>query len=145
MSTGMWVRLHRMRLDEELAAGRRHDSSPEHAQRAAQLSAPRSRRQLAGGLERLIAAADAPRKGVGAAVPPRGDEVRGARAVLEALAARLRDDRPVAVRGVALVRVLLTDGASPAYAPRHPGALAGWAASALAALDQPAHEFPLAA
>jgi len=107
--------------------------------------APRSRHQLADGVERLIAAAHMPRRGFSAAVAPRRDEVRCARSVLEALVERLRDGRPVAVRGVALVRVLLTEGASPAYAPRRPGALTDWAVSALAALERPAHEFALAA
>jgi hypothetical protein len=135
----------RARLDRDLAAGRSPDSSRGHARRAARLVAPRCRRRLADGLERLIAAAEAPRPLLTAAVAPSRVEVRAARPRLEALAARLRDDRPVAVRGVALVSLLLTDGGSPAYAPRRPGALAEWAAGARAALDLPAHEFALPA
>jgi hypothetical protein len=59
-----------------------------------------------------------------------------------AVIARLRADEPVSARGVALVRILLVDGGSPAYAPCRPGALRAWAATALAALT---HEFELAA
>lgn len=139
------VWFHRVRLDCELAAGRRPDSSPQHARRAAQLVGPRCRRELADGLRRLIAAADAPRPPFTAAIAPRRDEVRGAHEVLEALIERLLDDVPVRPRGVALVRVMLTDGASPAYAPRRPGALRAWAQTALQALPGRAHDFGLPA
>jgi hypothetical protein len=133
------------RLDRDLAAGRRPGSSPAHARRARRLVAPRGRRRLAAGLERPLAAAVAPRPVYSAAVPPHRGEVRAAREDLEALVERLRDERPVTARGVALVSLLLSDGASPAYAPRRPGALSEWAATALRALPPPAHDFELPA
>jgi hypothetical protein len=144
MRTAVEVRLHRNRLDRELAAGRRPDDSPAHALRARQLVGARSRRQLADGLRRLIASAEARRPAYTAAIPPRRAEVRAARGVLDALRERLLEDAPVRAGGVALVRILLTDGASPAYAPGRPGALAEWARSALRALP-PAHDFELPA
>jgi hypothetical protein len=133
------------RLDRDLAAGRRPDSSAAHARRARRLVAPRARCRLAAGLARLLAAADAPRPVYSAAVPPHRGEVRAARPDLEALIDRLRDERPVTARGVALVSLLLADGASPAYAPARPGALREWVATALRALPPPAHEFELPA
>jgi hypothetical protein len=145
MTGALRVRLHRARLDRELANGRRPESSPEHHRRAEQLLDMRCRRELADGLRRLIADAEAPRAALTAAVAPHRGEVRAAREVLDALIERLLDDRPVRVRGVALVRVLLTDGASPAYTPRRPGALTEWARTALRALPPPAHHFELPA
>jgi hypothetical protein len=135
----------RARLDFDLARGRPPEAAPALARRAEQLVGRRWRRRLAGGLERLIAAAEAPRPAFSAAVPPRRDEVRAAQPVLEALIVRLRDDAPVQARGVALVSLLLSDGASPAYTPRRPGALGDWAAGALRALPAPAHDFSLLA
>jgi hypothetical protein len=145
MRAALRARLHRTGLDRDLAAGRRPDSSPAHALRAEQLTSHRCRRALAKGLDRLIAAAGAPRPAMTAAIAPSRGEVRAARDLLEALAARLRDETAVRPRGVALVRILLVDGGSPAYAPRRPGALRAWAATALQALQVPSHDFELPA
>jgi hypothetical protein len=130
-------------LDRDLAAGR--TGSPALALRAEQLITPRSRRGLARGLSRLLADAEAARAPLTAVVAPCRGEVRAARPGLEALIARLRDGGAVGVQGVALVRLLLVDGASPAYVAGAPGALAGWARTALRALSAPSHDFQLPA
>jgi hypothetical protein len=50
-------------------------------------------------------------------VPIRRGEAELARSELIRLAERLRDERPVAAQGIALVRRLLCDGSGPLYVP----------------------------
>ena len=73
--------------------------------------------------------------GFSAAVRPQARELRDASAVLTALESRLRGSAPVTARGVALLRVLLTDAASPLYQPSAPGELASRLRAAAAALE----------
>jgi hypothetical protein len=65
-------------------------------------------------LEHVIADLD-PRR-LPSASPLRRPAARASEPELRAIAARLRQSRPVAPRGVLLVRSLLQDGASPLYA-----------------------------
>jgi hypothetical protein len=145
MTVRLRVLLQRARLDRELADGLRADSSPLRRRRAEQLVSERCRRELADALERAIRDSHRPRPVFTAAATLQAREIRAARPVLEALIRRLRDDLPVRVRGVALVRVLLTDGASPLYHPHPAGALRAWADTALRALRPPTHHFALPA
>jgi hypothetical protein len=122
----------RRSLDEALADGASPVWTPELALRARQLVSRGSRQQLATSLERLV-------KGAKRSVPPRAvavplprREILEAQTSLFSIAARLRDERPVYARGMALLSRLLSDGSGPAYNP-HAGASLRHAVGAIAA------------
>lgn len=110
------ARLHARRLDVELARGADPEADPALALRAAILTTPGRRRGLASALKRIAASAGETRPGW------HPSSARAAVAELEpellALARRLVAPGPVAARGVAEVRLLLTDGARPLHAGR---------------------------
>ena len=105
------VYLARGRLDRQLAAAHSFDSDEALALRAHQLTREATRRSLAESLRSAVAQADriAPHRALSAAVIRR-DAVRADREMLLGLAERLETGAPVSARGVALTRVLLTDG-----------------------------------
>jgi hypothetical protein len=128
-------------LDRQLAAGTAPGASAELALRARVITGPRSRRQVADGLLRARRAARNKVPGLSAAIRPNADEVLAARVVLSAIDRRLRAPEPVTARGLAMLRMLLTDGASPLYAPRERGAL-GSQLRAVAAVLEPGKRPP---
>jgi hypothetical protein len=127
-------------LDQRLAEGAAPWRSRAHAERALQLTSPSCRRSLAAGLDRL--AADARRSsepyGLTPVVRPCREQVEEALPAILWLAARLRDREPVTARGMATLKVLLTDGAGPCYAPSCRDALADALLSVREWLDVPA-------
>jgi hypothetical protein len=86
-----------------------------HAHR---LTRDRTRRRLATGLERAVAAAQLPPESLTAAVPLQRRAVIDCRDELLALAERLRGPEPVYAQGVALVSELLRNADSPLYQSR---------------------------
>jgi hypothetical protein len=98
-------------LDRVLAEGDNVAGSPELTARAWQITRPRARARLANALERLLSDAERPRSAICV------EELEVARAELRRLSGRLRDPRPVRARGVALVRLLLSDRHGPLYTP----------------------------
>lgn len=112
-------------IDRALASGAPAWKSPTHAERALQLTSDRSRRRLAQGLERLVEDAERPASDFRntAVIRPCRVQVREALPQIFAVALRLRDRAPVDARGVAALRLLLTDGAGPCYVDSHPEAL----------------------
>lgn len=80
--------------------------------RAERLWSTRSRKQLADGLERAVAQAEAVPT-LTAAAPVAREDVCDERALMLEIARRLRSSDPVDPRGVLLVRRLLSDPASP--------------------------------
>jgi hypothetical protein len=114
-------------LDRQLAAGIVPWHSKLHAVRSLQLTSDRSRRALARSLEHLVEHAEMSRiQSVGTAVViPCREQVREARPVILAMVSRLRASAPVDARGMARLRLLLTDGTGPCYTPSgRPDALA---------------------
>jgi hypothetical protein len=113
-------------LDRQLAEGAAPWRSRAHAERALQLTSSKARQTLASGLDRLAADAAQPaeRYRWTPVVRPCREQVDDALPAIRALAARLRDREPVAARGMATLRVLLTDGAGPCYARSRRDALA---------------------
>lgn len=81
--------------------------------RCAELTSRECRDRLARSVERTLRALD-PRR-LASASPLRRPDARAARDLLEQLRARLRDERPVAARGILLTMILLQDAASPLY------------------------------
>jgi hypothetical protein len=125
--TGVWwhhvtllerieAHLHADRLDEQLASGALPESSPLLELRAVQICRPSQRRLLARSVRRLLEDADAPDESIFARRPlALLARVRRARTELMALLDRLEHAGPVSARGVAAVRLLLSDGTGPLY------------------------------
>lgn len=121
---GLLARWHGETLDRALAAGVDPYAEALTAVRAHQLTTPRSRRQLAEGLERVRRDAASELSGWTAVVTPDRHEVAAAEPEIAALERRLRDSGRIDAAGAAMVRLLLTDGTSPLYDPVGAGSLA---------------------
>jgi hypothetical protein len=140
------VAVHASALTSELAAGAPPGLSPELSVRATQLVGDRGRRQMAQVWRRTIDEARRPaltRANISiihrAAVIDAGDAI-------SALIERLNSDKPVAVKGMAMLEMLLTDGAaSPLYAPAEPLTLRHRILVATEALDPNLAGSPLTA
>jgi hypothetical protein len=118
--TRLRVWLQRAALDRRIAEGEDLEAAPDLRLRAEQLVSPRSRRELACGIDRLIEEAEHPPSGLSARAPFRREAVGDLRAQLRGLAADLRAGRPACARGVALTRLLLTESGSPLHtSPLH--------------------------
>ena len=128
------VRWQAARLDRELAAGLSPRSSELLAHHARRITGRRSRISVADGLARTLRSANDAIPAFAAAVRPHGQEVLTARPVLAALERRVRGPEPIAPRGMAMLRSLLTDGTSPLYRPDEHGALGSQLRAAAAAL-----------
>src|SRR3954449_1260540 len=122
----------RRSLDDALADGASPLWSPELALRARQLVSHGSRRQLATSLERLVTEAQRSVSPRAVAVPLPRREISEAQTSLLSIATRLRDERPVYARGMALVSRLLSDGSGPMY-NSNAGGWMGHAVGAIAA------------
>lgn len=122
-----------MKLDRQLAAGTSPEVSAALLRRARALLAPRTRRGLARSVERIVA--ETPQAPLlSARVPVRRSEVRRSRDDLRLLAQRLAAPTPVAVQGVAKVRLLLSDGSGPLFWGRSADELSGRIRQAIEAL-----------
>jgi hypothetical protein len=120
-------------LDSALAGGADPAATPQLAARAARLTARPTRLQIARALERL---ARTERQPDGRwRVLPFTAAIRANAPELRALAAVLRGPAPVYARGVAMLRLLVTDGTGPAYSDREGGALAMQLRDARAAIS----------
>ena len=126
LAPGRWTRLlarsRHAALDRAIASGADVSASPLLAARAAQLTRPGMRRQVAASLEQVAALADGccPRF----RVVPRRAVTRQNREELIKLAGILRDGGPAYARGIALLELVVTDGAGPAYTDRDGARLA---------------------
>jgi hypothetical protein len=130
-------RLHRGRLDRELIAGAEPNLDPLRHERACQLVGEEWRRRCAASLERLLAEADSPPRPFNPKVPIARAAIRDSRCRLDTLVERLRGPAYVSPQGVAMITVLLADGAGPLYgsAPSHPEVLVRALEDTLHAID----------
>lgn len=101
-------------LDRAIAAGAPGDSSSALWLRAQALAQPSVARELGDQLRRIVGEAHEPARRSTRIRGPR-EHVLAAEDDLRRLASRLQSARPAAVRGVAKVRLLLTDGTGPLY------------------------------
>ncbi|HEX4034269.1 MAG TPA: hypothetical protein VHX66_07490 [Solirubrobacteraceae bacterium] len=108
------VRLHAASLDAALAAGVAPESSPALAVRAEQLIGPVAR-ALGNSVCQILLGAREPHRPRPNQAPISPNLIGDAEPELSRLALRLLGDGPVSVRGVALVRELLSDGRGPLY------------------------------
>ena len=110
------VRLTRRTLDREIASGRGYLSTPALALRAQQLAEPRTRRQIARSLRKIVEYADRRTAGpVFSAVVVEPGAVRRARHPILGLAERLESPAQVNPAGIAGAQVLITDALSPLF------------------------------
>lgn len=129
------VRWHGAEIDRRLAAGEPPWTDDALALRARQITAPRSRERLAGGLAGALRSARNGAPGFTAAVRPHRADVLDAQALIGAIERRLREAGPVAAQGVAMISSLLIDGNGPLYRPGEPGTLGSRLRAAAAALQ----------
>jgi hypothetical protein len=122
-------------LDRALAAGANPCESAALARRAAHLSSRRSRRRIAAWVSDTVNAAHQLRRGLSAAITPDRDEVLGAAEQLMRVEELLESSGPVYARGVAMLKALLSDGASSLYSPRRAGELRRDLDSIISALE----------
>jgi hypothetical protein len=110
------TRLHRNRLDGQLAAGVTPNTLTPLGLRAAQLHSPATRAGLANALVEAVGEA---RRGepMNLRRRPQRAEVRAEADALLALASRLRESTPIDVRGGAKVALLVNDKSSPLHRP----------------------------
>jgi hypothetical protein len=111
------VRLHAHRLDAEIAEGADPMTTSERAARAAQLLKPRMRHALAVGLRRAVLDARRTACVRSSAVHVARSAVCACAPSLLELAAELGDPG-VRPRGIAMTRLLLSDGTGPLYCAR---------------------------
>jgi hypothetical protein len=103
-------------LDRQLAEGAAPESNLNLAIEAERLIRPAQRRVLAGSLKRIVAGVERElASNPPLTAPVARADVRRARPEIESLAQRLQSPGPVNVRGVARVRLLLSDGTGPLY------------------------------
>ena len=129
------VRARAFVLDAELAGGTPPEASTRLALRAQQLVRERARREMARGIERLLARAAQPGASRWPPAPVRWELVRAAAGEFQILADLLLSPAPLPVRGVAQARLLLGDGSSPLYRRTGRDDLSAQVAEAVHALD----------
>ena len=126
-------------LDAALADGADPAASEGLALRAEQLADPATRGDIAAGIENLYRlATEGPGPRATTATTRAGFDrgrVAANRSGLAALAARLRDQGPHAIRGLAMASILLDDAESPLYARTATDELAPAVRMTIAALD----------
>jgi hypothetical protein len=102
-------------LDRALAAGAQPDSRADLEVRAHVLIGSRSRLGLALAIQRLLDQAGDPLRPLSFTVPICRRKVHRSRQTLSKLAERLLSNEPLDARGLAQIRLLLSDGAGPIY------------------------------
>jgi hypothetical protein len=128
------VALHHEDLDRDLADGVPVATSAAHAERARQLLGRHVRRELAGGIDGILARAEHPPHWHTTVLPVEAPAVRTARRELVALRDALLDDGCRSWRGVAQAAVLVHDQDSPVYSALAAVTVADAATSARASL-----------
>jgi hypothetical protein len=101
-------------LDRELASGVHADSCPALRLRAQALTDPNAAAELGTQLRRIVREVHEPARRR-THVPPAREHVLAAEDDLRLLASRLQAPTPIAARGVAKARLLLTDGTGPMF------------------------------
>ncbi len=116
---GLLAHLRSLTLDAELAAGTAADTHRLRQVRARQLTSPRRRATLAAQWDELLLRCTAGAAGQrrAAAIPVQQRQIIAAAQQIRRLTGALGARTPVAVRGVAMASLLLTDGKGPVYNP----------------------------
>jgi hypothetical protein len=127
---------HAPELDQALAAGADPLGSELLLWRAQQLTDPHRRLEYAEAIHRIVTEVDhgGPQMRPGPQVVRR-DVIEANRALLLVLAERMRAEQPLALRGLAMVELLVGDGTSPLYRGLSPSVLRSCLLEILATLD----------
>jgi hypothetical protein len=135
VSLGVWLsaKVFARRLDREVEAGARAHLNTALALHVARLTSTRERKQIAGAFRVHVRDAEQGYRGYSSRVPADRAGVLAARDLIDEVNQRLLSPHLVRARGMARLRLLLTDGAGPLYTPWR-GSLAAELRGALAAL-----------
>jgi hypothetical protein len=128
------ARLHSSELDAVLSSATVAESTVPVALHAQRLVAGASRRTLVGAIDRLLGCASGERRASGV-VPVYADRMRACSGELREIRDVLASSGPVAACGVAKMRLLVSDAASPLYARGRPDELSARLRDVRDALD----------
>jgi len=135
--TRVRTRLHRHKLDKELAYGADPNVNSVRYERARELVGEQSRRRIAASLEKLLTEADSAPRAFSSRVPIARAAIRDSRVSLDMVVERLKAPAYISAQGVAMISLLLSDGAGPLYGndPAHSGKLRRALEAAIDAID----------
>jgi hypothetical protein len=105
------------RFDKQLAAGVAPEPGSVLAARVSRLASAGERRTLAEALHHSLCKAHSRHRRMSATIPVDRSAVAAAVGLIDQVVLRLTGPRPVSARGVARLRLLLSDGAGPMYWP----------------------------
>jgi len=103
------------RFDKQLAAGVAPEPGSALAAHVARLASAGERRKLAETLQHSVSETHSRRTRISAQIPVDRSGVAAAVGLIDQVVLRLRGPRPVSARGVARLRLLLSDGCGPMY------------------------------
>jgi hypothetical protein len=127
------ARLRACRLDRQLAVGVPAPSGSALAVHQERLTSAAEREAIARTLRHLVREAHTGGPLSSSRIPVHPDNVLAAEDLIDAITLRLHSPRPISARGVARLRVVLSDGCGPMYRYGR-GDLSGRLGAALAAL-----------
>jgi hypothetical protein len=115
MITRVIAQLFATRFDNQIAAGVAPEPGSALAAHVSRLASAGERRKLAEALQHSVSETHSRRPRMSATIPVDRSAVVAAVGVIDQVALRLRGPRPVSARGVARLRLLLSDGGGPLY------------------------------
>lgn len=127
------ARLRAYQFDRLLAVGVPAPEGSALAVHEARLTSVAERESIAWALRQAVHDAHAGNTVVSARIPVHSNNVAAAEDLIDAITLRLHSPRPVSARGMARLRVVMSDGCGPLY-EHGPGDLSGRLGAALAAL-----------
>jgi hypothetical protein len=127
------ARLRAFRLDRQLAVGVPAPTGSALAVHEARLTSVKEREAIAHTLMRAVHEARSGGNPVGRRIPVHRNNILSAVDLIDAITLRLHSPRPVNARGMARLRVVMSDGCGPLYENGR-GDLSGRLGAALAAL-----------
>jgi hypothetical protein len=134
-SRRLWARLFAARYDQQIERGAAVEAGTPLAAHYLRLASRREREDMATALTHLLRDSDLlPKEARTTRVPIRVEAVRQSADVVEDVLARLLGPLPVRTRGVARLRILLSDGRSPLYRTGGQGTFAAAMRGVLAAM-----------
>lgn len=117
ITTRVIAELFATRFDKQLAAGVAPEPGSVLAAHVSRLASAGERRKLAETLHHSVCEAHSRRPRMSATIPVNRSAVAAAVGLIDQVVQRLTGPRPVSARGVARLRLLLSDGAGPMYWP----------------------------
>lgn len=117
ITTRVIAELFAIRFDKQLVAGVAPEPGSVLAAHVSRLASACERRKLAEALHRSVCEAHSRRTRISATIPVDRSAVAAAVGLIDQVVLRLTGPRPVSARGVARLRLLLSDGTGPMYWP----------------------------